>query len=137
VERINDLEKVDQIRFGHRSWEGLGHYHLMAAPTDGLVGELPLLLQEGKEAMQGVQDIVDGGGGETVVVDHVKPPIDIIRCGLRDVPTNPRLVCQRQAHAEGLERADRGLDRLGSIMAGLQHREVVRHDLLAMLTQKL
>jgi hypothetical protein len=73
VERINDLEKVDQIRFGHRFWEGLGHYDLMSAPIDGLVGELPLLLQQGKETMQGVQDGVDGGGGETLVVGHVKP----------------------------------------------------------------
>jgi hypothetical protein len=70
------------------------------------------------------------------MVGHVKPRIDIVRRGLRDVPTDPPLVCRRQAHAEGLERADRGLDRLGGIMPGLQHREVVRHDLPAGLPQK-
>ena len=87
--------------------------------------------------MQGVQDVVDGGGGETVVVGHVKPRINVVHRGLRDVPTDPRLLCRGQAHAEGLERAERGLDRLGGIMAGLQHREVVRHDLPAGLPQKL
>jgi hypothetical protein len=137
VERINDLEQVDQIRFGYRLWEGLGYSDLMSAPMDGLVGELPLLLQKGTEAVQGVQAVVDGGGGEAMVVGHVKPRIAIVRCGLRDVPSDPRLVCRRQAHAEGLERAERGLDRLGGIMAGLQHREVVRHDLPAGLPQKL
>jgi hypothetical protein len=137
VERINDLDKVEQIRFRHRFWEGVGHEGLMSAPIDGLMRELPRLLQEGKEAMQGVQDIVDGGGGETAVVGHGKPRIDLVRRGRRDVPTDPRLVCRRQAHAEGLERADRGLDRLGGIMAGLQHREVVRHDFPARLTHKL
>src|SRR4029434_10680853 len=127
---------VAQIRLGHRCWEGLRHEDLMSAATHGLVRELPLLLPEGKDTMPGVQDSVDGGGGETMVVGHVMPPIEIIRCGLRDVPTDPQLVCRRPACTEGLERADGGWDRLGSIMAGLQHREVVCHDLPARLPQK-
>ena len=99
------------------------------------MSECPLSLQEGNGAMQGVQDVVASEEGETLVVSQVQPHINVVRPGLRDVPKDPRLVCRRPAHAEALERVECGVDRLGGIMAGLQHREIVRHDLPAGLPQ--
>jgi hypothetical protein len=60
----------------------LRHDNPVSTAIDRRSGELSLLLQEGKEAMQAVQDIIERGGSQTVVMGGVEPGIDIFRRGL-------------------------------------------------------
>jgi hypothetical protein len=63
----------------------------MSTSMNGLAGKLPLLLQEGKEAVQGVQDVIDRRGDEPVVVSCVELRIDIHSGGVREVPIDSGL----------------------------------------------
>jgi hypothetical protein len=97
----------------------------MATPIDRQLSEISPLLQENKEAVQGIQDVVERGGGQSFVVGGVEPRIDIVWGGACEVPTNPSLLGRRQEHTECLEHANGGLERLGGIMPSVKESEVL------------
>ena len=65
----------------------------MSTAIDRQPGESPLLLQDGSEAVQGVQNVVDRRWGETVVVGRIEPRLDIVQGGRREVSLALRLAC--------------------------------------------
>jgi hypothetical protein len=49
-ERVDDLEKADQVVLGHGPGKHLRHEDLMTTRVNGVVGQQGLLLEEGAEA---------------------------------------------------------------------------------------
>jgi hypothetical protein len=50
----------------------------MSTPIDRQPSEIALFLQEGKEAVQGIQDIIERRGGQAMVMGSIEPGIDIV-----------------------------------------------------------
>jgi hypothetical protein len=50
LERVDDLEKTDQVVLGHRPGKHLRNEYLMTTRVNGVVGQQRLFLEEGAEA---------------------------------------------------------------------------------------
>jgi hypothetical protein len=96
----------------------------MSTPIERQPSEIALLLQESKEAVQPVQDVVECRGGQAVVMGGFEPGVDIVRGDLCEVAIHSGLTGRGEKDAKGLDHPHGGLEGLGGIMPGGQEREV-------------
>src|SRR5688572_26876192 len=108
----------------------------MSAPVDGLLEQLPLCLQIGKESVQYAEEMVNGRRRQALAVGGLEPRIDIVGSRVRQILIEARLLDGGDQHTEAFDRIARGPKRGGGILSRLEMAEVRGHPCLIPGTQK-
>jgi hypothetical protein len=99
-----------------------------------VLGHPAVVLQDGKEPVQALEDGMDGRWRTPRMVGGVEPGLDIIGGGRGEILLEVRLPTRRDQPAEAVEPIDGGLERGGGILSRLQMLQICRYQLLVVLT---
>ena len=110
--------------------------HRMATGVNRVVGQQPLLLEEGAEASHDAEQTVARGGRQAFPLRCLKPGIHIGGGQTRHILPETWLPRGGQEPIEGDQCSEGGLQRFGAVVTGPQVGQVIRHEGLVEGTHK-
>jgi hypothetical protein len=109
----------------------------MFAPVDGLLEELPLRLQKGREPVPHAEEMVDGRRRQSLAVGDLESRIEIVGSRVRQILIAVRLLDGWDQHTAAVARIARGPERGGGILPRPEMSEAQYHPCLMLRPQEL
>jgi hypothetical protein len=135
-EHVDDLEKADQVVLGHGPGQHLREEHGMTPGVNRLVGQQPVLLEEGAEAPDHAERGVDCRRCQAVALRCLKPGIHIGRGQAGHILPEGRSPRWGQQPIERDQSSQGGLQRFRAGVADAEVDEVLRYEVLVAGTDK-